>query len=354
MPITANIASSSFVGIDAANITSGVLPAIRGGTGTGSTTGSGNVVLSTGPTMSNVVVATRLTIGNAAVSEISSGVLALGNANVTTAGLAVPGTLSASRFVGNGFGLSSLNLANVIGAIPVINGGTGTSTSTGTGNLVLSSGPTLSNVTVGSTLNVGNAAVYDAGSGVLAFRSNGANIGNVTSTGLTVSGTISANALSVISSAGDLVMTAVITDTPSLGIGTVPGAGYQLDLSTDSARKLTSTTWTTGSDERIKEHIELANLDQCRDLVDAIPLKRFAWKTSYAPAQDDRHQLGWIAQDVEAAGLAKAVETTNEHGYDDFKSLNTDQLYKVMWGALQKNAREAKELKARINFLSSL
>jgi hypothetical protein len=156
------------------------------------------------------------------------------------------------------------------------------------------------------------------------------------------------------SGTGNRVMTSTYVTTQALGIGRVPGAGYQLDLSLDTARKLTSTTWTTGSDERIKEDIELANLELCCDLVDAIPLKKFAWKTSYAPLHTDRHQLGWIAQDVEAAGLEKAVVTSNEHGFDDFRSLNTDQLYKVMWGALQKSIRKVRDLKARVQALEDV
>jgi len=157
------------------------------------------------------------------------------------------------------------------------------------------------------------------------------------------------------SGTGNRVMTSTPKNviTPALGIGKSPGTGYQLDLSTDTARKLTSTTWTTGSDRRIKEDIQDANLDMCVELVETIPLKRFAWKESYAPTQEDRHQLGWIAQDVEDAGLEKAVTISEEHGYLDFRSLNTDQLYKIMWGALQKNIGDVKSLKARVEYLEN-
>jgi hypothetical protein len=156
------------------------------------------------------------------------------------------------------------------------------------------------------------------------------------------------------SGTGNRVMTSTYVTTQALGIGRVPGAGYQLDLSLDTARKLTSTTWTTGSDERIKEDIELANLELCCDLVDAIPLKRFAWKESYAPFQKDRHQLGWIAQDVEAAGLTKAVVTSKEHGLDDFKSLNPDQLYKIMWGGLQHHLRHLRDMDTVVGALETV
>ena len=66
---------------------------------------------------------------------------------------ALYGTLSTSvlpaNIIGNGYGLTSLNLANTSGMLAVSKGGSGTTTSTGTGNLVLSDAPTLNgNVTV--------------------------------------------------------------------------------------------------------------------------------------------------------------------------------------------------------------
>ena len=137
-------------------------------------------------------------------------------------------------------------------------------------------------------------------------------------------------------------------DNLRLGIGKTPGT--QLDLSTDSARKLTTTTWATGSDERIKEDIELANLDVCYETVKSIPLKRFAWKDSYAPAdiQNDRRQLGFIAQDVETI-MPKAVMQSAENGFDDFRTLNTDQLLKASWGALQRVMQKLEALEAQLS-----
>jgi hypothetical protein len=137
-----------------------------------------------------------------------------------------------------------------------------------------------------------------------------------------------------------------ITDTGNVGLSKA-NPEYQLDLSTDGARKLTSTAWLTGSDARIKDDIQPANLQECVSLVKNIPLKRFAWKDSYAPVTEDRHVLGWIAQDVEQY-LPKAVLTTAEHGLDDFKSLNTDQLLKSMWGALQYALLRLDALESRV------
>lgn len=91
------------------NLTSqvtGTLPVLNGGTGTTTSTGSGNVVLSTSPTLVTPILGTP-----------QSGNLA------TCSGLPLT--------------------SGVIGILPVLNGGTGVSTSTGSGNVVLSTTPTL-------------------------------------------------------------------------------------------------------------------------------------------------------------------------------------------------------------------
>jgi alpha-tubulin suppressor-like RCC1 family protein len=109
---------------------------------------------------------------------------------------------------------------------------------------------------------------------------------------------------------------------------------YQLDLSTDKARKLSTTTWTTGSDRRIKSDIQSANLARCVDIVDSLDLKYFKWNIpSVNPT--DSHSLGWIAQDVKEF-FPNSVRLTQDYGFDDFHNLDSDQLIKTMYGALKK------------------
>jgi hypothetical protein len=173
-------------------------------------------------------------------------------------------------------------------------------------------------------------------------------------------------------------------------IGTIASPAHQLQLSTDSAGKPSTNTWTIVSDERIKEEIELADLDLCYEAVKNIPLKRFKWRDEvYTEEQvHDRHKLGWIAQDVEAV-FPKAVrqhefkynqvfeevvipavpaeldvdgnviteeqperiekgELISEEVIEDCRDLNSDQLYAAMYGAIQKLIAKVETLEAEI------
>jgi hypothetical protein len=124
--------------------------------------------------------------------------------------------------------------------------------------------------------------------------------------------------------------------TTGLGIGTVTPT-VQLDLSTDGARKLTTTTWTTGSDQRIKKHISSANLELCYSTLKQIDLKYFEWDRSIPQLStvQDRHSLGFIAQEIKSI-FPNAVTFDSNMGYSDFHSLNVDQLYKMHYGATKK------------------
>jgi hypothetical protein len=138
-----------------------------------------------------------------------------------------------------------------------------------------------------------------------------------------------------------------------LGIGTADPA-VQLHLSTDGARKLSTTTWTTGSDQRIKTDIQSANLLTCYDTVKSIDLKYFKWNFPVESnvSVDDKHSLGFIAQDVKAV-FPNAVFESNSYGFTDFLSLNTDQILKAMYGALRQTMADKESLEKRLAALES-
>lgn len=154
-----------------------------------------------------------------------------------------------------------------------------------------------------------------------------------------------------------------ISASGNVGIGT-SSPSYQLQLSTDSAAKPSTSTWTISSDERLKENIEDADLDICYNAVKNIPLKRYKWKDEIYSAEQvaDRSKIGWIAQDVQAV-FPKAVSehkfvynqvkdeddnVVSEDSIDDCLSLNSDQIYAALFGAVQKLMGEVESLQERI------
>lgn len=145
----------------------------------------------------------------------------------------------------------------------------------------------------------------------------------------------------------------VINSSGNVGIGTTNPA-YQLELTTDSAGKPTTNTWTTTSDERVKEDIKDADLDICYNNVKNLKLKYFKWKDDFIDDHlvEDKHKLGWIAQEVETV-IPKAVITTKNEKYeiDDFKSLNSDQIIACLYGAVQKLIEKNEKLEEFISRL---
>ena len=146
-----------------------------------------------------------------------------------------------------------------------------------------------------------------------------------------------------------------------VGIGNISPV-YQLELSTDSAGKLSTNVWTITSDERIKDNIVLADIDRCYEIVKKLPLKKYKWKYYSEQQAPDQNMLGWIAQDVQTY-FPKAVNVSKfkiseTESIDDCLNLNSDQINKVLYGAVQKlqvfvETQQAKilELENRINTL---
>jgi hypothetical protein len=121
-----------------------------------------------------------------------------------------------------------------------------------------------------------------------------------------------------------------------VGLG-LTGPAYQLQLSTDSAAKLSTSAWTVSSDSRLKTNIENADISMCYNNIKNIPLKRYTWRDDIYTVDQvpDRNKIGWIADDIEAY-FPKAVTKKSMYGYEDCRDLNADQIYAAMYGAVQK------------------
>ena len=133
-----------------------------------------------------------------------------------------------------------------------------------------------------------------------------------------------------------------------IGLGTNPS--YQLELSTDSAAKASTSTWTISSDIRLKENIEDADLDLCYNNFKQINLVKYKWKNNiYSNDQiNDRSQLGWIAQDIEQI-FPKSIITKNKFDIIDCKFLNSDQLLSTLYGTVQKLINNFESQENKIN-----
>ena len=122
----------------------------------------------------------------------------------------------------------------------------------------------------------------------------------------------------------------------NLGLGTI-NPNYQLELTTDNAKKPSTNTWTIVSDQRLKDNIENANLDLCYNVIKNLKLKKYNWKYNIFKENQikDKTKLGWIANEVEEF-FPKAITIKNIYDIDNCKTLNIDQLVATIYGCTQK------------------
>jgi len=110
-------------------------------------------------------------------------------------------------------------------------------------------------------------------------------------------------------SGGSATVKMTIANNGNVGIGTTnPGA--QLDLSTDTARKLTTTTWQTGSDARIKTRVQ--SIDNALDMIRKLRPVKFHYTPKFLaahPSVKDTDYYNFIAQEYQKVFPDSVTET---------------------------------------------
>lgn len=116
------------------------------------------------------------------------------------------------------------------------------------------------------------------------------------------------------------------------------GTSGDLEI-TGTAYKPGGGSWASTSDIRIKENITNADINLCYNNIKSLKLKYYKWKDEFIDTYNikDKHKIGWIAQEVEQY-IPKAVQIIENSKFNikDFKSLDVDQIYASMYGAIQK------------------
>lgn len=125
---------------------------------------------------------------------------------------------------------------------------------------------------------------------------------------------------------------------PSTGVITASGA-------------VTGASWSATSDHREKHNIQTLDGRWALDHVRSLRAVTFDWNN---PKADRQRQTGWIAQEVERAGMASSVSvkpgeihhadgTTTK--VDDFRSLKQNEMTAVLWAAVQEQQRQLNQLR---------
>jgi len=143
-----------------------------------------------------------------------------------------------------------------------------------------------------------------------------------------------------------------VTSEGRLGIG-LSNPSYQLQLSTDSAAKPSTNTWTVASDSRLKDPDSVKPFTEGSDLIRRLPQPvwfRYA-KDSGLPA--DTANVGWIAQDILPVApfmvrrTRQKLKATDE-AESEALALNTNELPYAILNCLKETLSELEGLKARL------
>jgi len=129
---------------------------------------------------------------------------------------------------------------------------------------------------------------------------------------------------------------------------------YALDIGIGNARKPAGSSWVNPSDMRVKTDIQYADLAKCAKTISEIPLRTYNFTQTFQEktGADSNTQYGFIAQEVKEV-LPQSIRYTNENGISDFHSLDTDQIFKLEFGATQFLLNTVQKLEAQVSTLEA-
>jgi hypothetical protein len=134
-----------------------------------------------------------------------------------------------------------------------------------------------------------------------------------------------------------------------VGINTL-NPQYALDIGYGNARQPNSTTWINPSDQRIKQSVSSVSHEKLLSNLSSLRLVSFKWEPRYRDEHrlsEDR-EIGFISQEVSKI-LPSSIYFTNELGVSSFQTLDTDQLFKMKFGATQALLKRMARLQDRIS-----
>lgn len=141
-----------------------------------------------------------------------------------------------------------------------------------------------------------------------------------------------------------------IKGTGNVGIG-LTNPAYQLQLSTDSAAKPSTNTWTIASDARIKTGIRPFN--DSLSVIDKINPVWYRYNGKGGFEADGKDYIGVVAQDIEkvapyTVNNYKAKLNANDTNDTELMNFNSHALTFVLINAVKEQQREIELLKSRV------
>lgn len=115
-----------------------------------------------------------------------------------------------------------------------------------------------------------------------------------------------------------------------------------------------SENWIIPSDSRLKENIADADLTRCYLIVKSLPLRTFSLRPEWFPGDQNATKLreGWVADEVEAflpdSILKRKNESSEGNVIEDCRSLDSGQIIKMLYGAVQRLMQDVETLKTRL------